>query len=143
LIDRGEKDKATAVIDYSLKSMPADRVPHSVFDYSYPEIYYQAGQKEKARTLTKEMLDKCTNELEYYKTVYRSALADAQEAGDMGYYTQLQQGAFTERREVREQLFIMQELTLAAKKFDDPDYAAGIDKTFQDYRMGFVQMPQR
>lgn len=138
LLDKGEKEKAAAVIDYSLKVMPADRVPHSVFDYSYPEIYYQAGQKEKARALAAEMMAKCTNELDYYKTVYRYALTQAQEAGDMAYLGQLQQGAFTERREVREQLFIMQELTLGAKRYDDADYFAKLDKTFQNYRMGFV-----
>ncbi|HLP50764.1 MAG TPA: DUF2723 domain-containing protein [Chitinophagales bacterium] len=142
LLDKGEKDKAAAVIDYSLKVMPADRVPHSVFDYSYPEVYYEAGQKEKARALLNEMLDKAKDELNYYKTVYKFALNQAQDAGDMAYYSQLQQGAFMERREVREQLFIMQELTLASKKYDDADYSAKIDEIFQGYRMSFVQMPK-
>ena len=51
-----------------------------------------------------------------------------------------------EWREVREQLFIMQELSQASKKYEDSTFNAGIEKTFMDYRMSFVdksamQMP--
>lgn len=143
LIEKGEKAKAVEVIDYSLKVMPADRVEHSVFDYSYPEVYYTAGEKEKGRKLLTEMFDKAKDELNYYKTVYNYSLAEARDAGDVAYLTQLQQGAFMERREVREQLFVMQELTLAAKRYEDADFSAKLDKTFQDWRMSFVQMPNR
>jgi hypothetical protein len=143
LVEKGDKQKAAEVIDYSLKVMPADRVEHSVFDYSYPEVYYQADQKEKGRALLTEMLDKAKDELNYYKTVYAYSLKQASDAGDMAYLASLQQGAFMERREVREQLYIMQELTLTAKKYEDPEFNAKVDKTFQDYRMSFVQMPKQ
>jgi tetratricopeptide (TPR) repeat protein len=143
LIAKGEKEKAAEVIDYSLKSMPPDRVEHSVFDYSYPEIYYEAGQKDKARKLLNEMLDKSKDELNYYKTVYNYSLSQAREAGDMAYYSQLQQGSFMERREVREEMFILQELSQSAKKYDDADFAEKVEKTFMDYRMSFVQMPKQ
>ncbi len=140
LLAKGEKEKAAEAVDYSLKAMPADRVAHSVFDYSYPGVYYEAGQKEKARKLLTEMLDKSKDELNYYKTVYNFALAQAREAGDMNYYNQLQQGSFMERREVREEMFIMQELAQSAKKYDDADFASKVEKTFMDSRMSFVQM---
>ena len=143
LLAKGEKEKAAEVIDYSLKAMPADRVEHSVFDYSYPGVFYEAGQKEKARKLLNEMLDKAKDELNYYKTVYTYALAQARDNGDMGYYNQLQQGAFLERREVREEMFIMQELSMAAKKYEDADFASKVEKTFMDYRMSFVQMQKQ
>ncbi len=142
LIAEGQKEKAAKVIDYSLKVMPASRVPHSVFDYSYPEIYYEAGEKEKGHALLQEMFDKAKDELDYYKTVYAYALSKARESGDMAYYADLQQGKFMERREVREQLYIMQEMNMDAKKYDTPEYAAKIEKEFNDYRMAFVQMPQ-
>jgi hypothetical protein len=142
LVAKGEVEKAASVIDYSLKVMPPSQVPHSVFDYSYPGVYYAAGQKEKGRKLLQEMFDKAKDELNYYVTVYKYALNSAREAGDMGYFSQLQQGAFMERREVREQLYIMQEMNMEAKKFEDAEFAAKIDKEFNDYRMKFVQMPQ-
>ncbi|HWB62127.1 MAG TPA: hypothetical protein VG603_01360, partial [Chitinophagales bacterium] len=132
--------KAAGVIDYSLDQMPPSQVPHSVFDYSYPEIYYEAGEKEKAHKLLQEMFDKAANELDYYKVVYNYTLDQAR-GNDMDYYNQLTQGAFMERREVREQLFIMQELDQTVKKYDAPDFSAKIDKGFNDYRMAFVRMP--
>ena len=138
LIAQGETQKAAEVIDYSLKVMPADRVPHSVFDYSYPGVYYAAGQKDKGRKLLQEMSDKAKNELDYYVTVYKYALENARKSGDMGYYSSLQQGAFTERREVREQLYILQEMVMAAKKYEDAEFSAKIEKDFTDYRYKFI-----
>ncbi len=141
LLAKGEKEKAVTVIDYSLSVMPADKVPHSVFDVSYPELYFQAGQKEKGEKLLTEMFEKAKDELNYYKTVYAFVLNEARESEDMGYVTQLQQGAFMERREVREQLYIMQQLSVAAKKYDTADFSAKIDKDFNEYRMAFVKLP--
>ena len=134
------REKAAKAIDLSLDQLPATRVPHSVFDYTYPEIYYQAGQKEKGHKLLLEMMDKAKDELNYYKIVYKYTMDQARESGDMNYVAQLQQGAFVERREVREQLYIMQEMDMTAKKFDDPAFAEKVDKDFKDYQMSFVQM---
>ena len=135
-----DRAKAAHVVDYALDEMPADRVPHSVFDYQYPEIYYRAGEKDKGHKLLLEMMDKAKNELDYYKGVYNYVLGQAQESGDMAYLTELQQGKFTERHEVREQLYIMQELLQTSKKYDTPDFAAKVEKDFNDYRMSFVRV---
>ena len=89
-------------------------------------------------------MDKAKDELNYYKVVYNFLLDDARDGGDVAYLNQLQQGAFMERREVREQLFIMQELDLASKKYDEPAFAEKIDKDFNEYRMAFVKVqPQQ
>jgi hypothetical protein len=139
-----DKLKAAHVIDYALDEMPPDRVPHSVFDYSYPEIYFRAGEKEKGHKLLVDMMNKAKDELNYYKTVYEYVLTDARESGDIAYLNQLEQGAFMERHELRENLFIMQELTMTAKKYDDPAFADKVEKDFTDYRMAFVRMqPQQ
>ena len=113
-------------------------VPHSVFDYQYPDIYFQADQKEKGTKLLLEMFDKAKDELNYYKTVYTYSLNQARTNGDNAYYAQLQQGAFMERHEVREELFIMQELNLTAKKYDLGEVATKINKEFDEYRAAFV-----
>jgi hypothetical protein len=142
LLEKGEKEKAAEAIDYSLKVLPPNQVPHSVFNYSYPEVYYKTGQKEKGRKLLLEMFDKCKDELNYYKTVYQYLLRKARDNGDMAYVQQLQQGGFMERRELREQLYIMQELSLTSKRFEDAEFSAKIDKEFTDSRMAFVvQLP--
>jgi len=135
---RGEKAKAAEVIDYSLSEMTPKIVPHSVFDYQYPDIYFQADQREKGTRLLLEMFDKAKDELNYYKTVYNFSVNQARENGDIAYLTQLQQGAFMERHEVREELYIMQELTLTAKKYNLGDVATKVAKEFEEYRMAFV-----
>ncbi len=140
LIAKGEKEKAAEVIDYSLKVMPPNQVPHSVFDYSYPEIYYLAGQKEKGHKLLLEMMDKAKDELKFYKSAYDYTLAQARAGNDMQYLAELQQGSFMERRELREQLYIMQEMNNNAKKYEDPEFAKQIEKEFNDSRMAFVQV---
>ena len=43
-----------------------------------------------------------------------------------------------ERHEVREELYIMQELTLTAKKYNLGDVATKVAKEFDEYRMAFV-----
>lgn len=140
LVANGEKEKAAEVIDYSLKVLPPSQVEHSVFDYSYPNIYYQAGQKEKAHKLLQEMFDKCMDEVNYYKGVYKYTLENARDAGDLQYLQQLQQGEFMQRREIREQLFILQELKTDAQRYDDAEFAKTIDKGFNDARMAFLQL---
>jgi tetratricopeptide (TPR) repeat protein len=140
LLAQGEKEKAAGVIDYSLKMMPADRVQHSVFDYSYPGIYYQADQKEKGRKLLDEMMRKAENELDYWKGAYEYALNEARDDGDATYYAQLQQGAFMEKREVREELYIMQELLQTVKRFD-PDHSKQVEDAFDKYRKSFIKIP--
>ena len=90
------------------------------------------------------MLDQAKDELNYYKSVYKYSLEQARESGDASYYAELQQGAFVERREVREQMYIMQELAQTSKKNDDSTFAEKVEKTFMDYRMSFVQqMPKQ
>ena len=81
---------------------------------------------------------KAKDELNYYKTVYNFSVNQARENGDIAYLTQLQQGAFMERHEVREELYIMQELTLTAKKYNLGDVATKVAKEFDEYRMAFV-----
>ena len=141
LIAKGDNAKAVEVLDYSLKVLPSDRVPHSVFDYTYPRTYYAAGQQEKGRKLLEEMFNKAKDELNYYKAVYKYALDNARSSGDYAYLAQLQGGAFRDRREIREQLYIMQEMLMASKQYESADYAAKIEKEFMDYSMAFVQAP--
>jgi tetratricopeptide (TPR) repeat protein len=55
LIDEGKKDKAIAVLDRCLKVMPQENVPYDIFMIRIVEGYYQAGAKDKASKLNKEL----------------------------------------------------------------------------------------
>jgi hypothetical protein len=140
LLAKGENEKAVQVLDYSLKMMPTDRVPLNVFAYQYPEIYYRAGAKEKGKKVMEELLEQSRDFLRYYQTVYRYLLEQARSSGDLPYLQQLQQGSFTENRNVREPLYIFQEMMRTAKQYEEADYSSKLEKEFEQIRMSFVQM---
>ena len=139
LIAKGDNQKAIEALDYSLKMMPTERVPLNVFSYQYPDIYYRAGAKDKGKNVMEALLQQSREFLNYYKTVYRHVLAEARKSGDPQYLQQLQQGSFTENRNVREPLYMFQEMIRTAKQYEDAEYAAKLEKEFDEHRMGFVQ----
>ncbi len=140
LIAKGENEKAIQALDYSLKMMPTERVPLNVFAYQYPEIYYKAGAKDKGKKVMEELLTQSREFLKYYQGVYRYLLQQARNSGDNQYLQQLQQGSFTDNRNVREPLYIFQEMMRTAKQYEDAEFSSKLEKEFEQLRMGFVQM---
>jgi hypothetical protein len=140
LLERGDAQKATEVIDYSLKMLPQSKVPFSIFSSSYPEVYYGAGQKEKGRKLAIDMFNSAQAELKYYNGVFDYLLEQAKDNGDYTYLSQLQQGQFMQRNEVRSQLYMMQEMVNTFKK-NDPEIAEKYAKDFEAARNYFVRVP--
>jgi len=139
---KGDTKKAVEVIDYALKMMPAKLIPYNVFNASYPEFYYAAGDKAKARKLSDELLARAKDELQYWQYVYKLQLEKASDSGDRAYLAQLQQGYFMQNRPIQEQLYILQELSSIAKRFD-PEMAAKLEKEFKDAQASFVKdMPK-
>jgi hypothetical protein len=139
---KGDSKKAEEVIDYALKMMPAKLIPYNVFNASYPEFYYAAGDKDKARKLSDELLARAKDELQYWQYIYKLQLEKAADSGDRGYLMQLQQGYFMQNRPIQEQLYILQELSSIAKRFD-PEMAAKLEKEFKDAQASFVKdMPK-
>ena len=65
LIDRGETDKALAVLDRSEQELPASNLPHDYYmcySHSIALAYIQLGQKEKGLDILRQIADK---EVEY------------------------------------------------------------------------------
>ncbi len=118
LLDKGQPEKAAEAIEYSLKMLPADRVPHSYFDADYPDVLYQAGKKDEAHKLLLEEWAAAKDELNYYKGVYSYMMATV---SDPDYLQQLRRGSFLEKREVREQTSVMAQLVIAAVKHENPE----------------------
>ncbi len=141
LLDEGDKDKAAKCIDKAIDEMPKDRVPYNIFVALYPDIYYQAGQPDKAKKLSDDIWATAKDELRYYHHVF-TTLEDRARYGDKAYYDQLQQGQFIQNRSVQEYLYIMQELTQAAKKYDKPEVADKMEKEFRDIQFSFVPAQQ-
>ena len=141
---KADRDKAALVADRSISELPSSRVPHVIYDYANTEVYYVAGQKDKARKLVNELMDGAKNELNYYKDVYEYLLNQAKESGDKTYQAQLEQGGMIERREVRDQFGLMQELSQITQKYDEPAFAQKLAQDFQNYQSAFIKvMPQQ
>lgn len=142
LVARGENKKAVEVLDYSLKMLPPSKVPYSIYASSYPEVYYSAGEKEKARKVADDMFKQAQGELNYYKGVYDQLINEAKDDGNYAYLDQLLKGAFREKQEVYQQLAIMQRVVLAIQKYDQemmPKYA----KEFEANSSYFIRVPQQ
>ena len=141
---QADRDKAALVADRILTELPASRVPHVIYDYGNTEVYYVAGQKEKARKLVNELMTSAMNELDYHKDVYEYLLKQAKESGDKNYQTQLEQGGMIEHRDVRDQLSLMQKLSQIAQQYDEPAYAQKLSQDFQNYQAAFMKVaPQQ
>ncbi|MCW3126815.1 MAG: hypothetical protein JWO03_2473 [Bacteroidetes bacterium] len=139
LLEQGQKDSAVKAIDKAMVEMPLDRVPANYFIAMYPEIYYAGGQPDKARTLSKELWATSKDELRYMHYVFNT-ISDRAKNDDINYYKQLQGGQFLQQnRSAQEYLYIMNELTQAARKYEkDPAVADGMEKEFRELQMSFV-----
>lgn len=57
LMETGRKEDAAAVLDKCLDVLPLENVPYNLFMIKFPDIYYKVGEVEKARLVTRKMLD--------------------------------------------------------------------------------------
>jgi hypothetical protein len=143
LLEKGEKDSAAKAIDHAMEEMPKDRVPYNIFVAMYPDLYYAAGQNDKAKKLSDDLWASAKDEIRYYQYVFRTLMQRAKDGGDMGYYQQLQQGQFIQNRSIQEYLYIMQELTQTAKKYGKPEDATAMEKEFRELQFSFVPAQQQ
>ncbi len=65
LLDEGDKEKALQVTDKCFELMPNSKFPFNYFVLSLVEIYYQAGETEKAIKYTKQYADITEGEFLY------------------------------------------------------------------------------
>jgi DNA polymerase II large subunit len=108
-----------------------------VFNASYPQFFYVAGQNEKAEKLIAELLAKAKDELKYWESAYKAQFKSAQNSGDRAFISRLQQGAFLQNRPIQEQLYVMQELMNICKKYN-PQLGASIEKELRDSQTMFI-----
>lgn len=65
LLDEGKKDSAVTVQDKYLHFFPLEKFPVDFYMMPYIEIYYQAGEDEKANMLVEELVDYCMDNIAY------------------------------------------------------------------------------
>jgi hypothetical protein len=143
LIEKGEKDKAIKALDHAVLEMPKQAVPYNIFVAMYPNLYYAAGDSDKAKKLSDDLWATAKDELKYYQYVFSVMLDRAKGSGDNIEYSQLQQGKFIQTRAIQEELYMMQELVQAAKTYARPEVSDAMEKEFRQYQFSFVPAQQQ
>ena len=139
LIAKGENDKAIAALDKAMLEMPKKAVAYDIFVAMYPNIYHAAGAADKAKKLSNELWATAKAEIKYYQYAFGVVLQRAKDGSDKLEYDELQQGKFIQTsRDLQQQLYILQELTQAAKTHEKPEVAAAMEKEFRDLQYSFI-----
>ncbi|MFZ4399159.1 MAG: protein O-mannosyl-transferase family [Bacteroidales bacterium] len=66
LLDEGKKDSAIKVLDRCFEIMPESKFSYNMFVMPLADVYYKAGQHEKANKILKRLLEINKNNLTYY-----------------------------------------------------------------------------
>ena len=62
----GKKEKAVEVLDRCMDAIPEKNVPYNQFVISIAELYYQAGEFEKANNIVRILVDTYESDLTYF-----------------------------------------------------------------------------
>lgn len=131
LASEGDCEKAVEVANKCFEVMPADRVPYNYFHSEFPKIYLQCNDVAKAKEIADAMLATGIGELDYYVHVFQDLVKRVKKTNP-SYLEDLSRGAFTQKRDVTEYLYIMQQLAMTFKA-TDPEYAKKFEQTMEEY----------
>ncbi len=101
LIAKGETQKAVEVLDKCIEVMPAENIPYNLFMLRIPEVYYQAGENEKARVVIRELVD------QYHQ--------------DFIYFSEMGSGF---ERKVQQAMGVVYQMNETSKKYNDAEMQA-------------------
>jgi hypothetical protein len=66
---KGEKDKAVELLDVCMKFFPDNKIPYDMMMIPFAEIYYGAGQTEKANAVVARLIEIYGDDMRYYKSL--------------------------------------------------------------------------
>ncbi|MEX2588716.1 MAG: DUF2723 domain-containing protein [Chitinophagales bacterium] len=120
LLDKGDKERALAVLDRCMEVMPEANVPYNIFMIKFPELYYQAGDAEKARLLIKQLSE-----------VYEQELKHASDV--VGTYDP------KAKRNMQQAIAVFQELIRITRSNGDKDLEAELNEKFSSLQEYFAK----
>lgn len=65
LIQSGDKKRALEVLDKCMEVLPEANVPFNIFMIKFPELFYEAGDKEQARLIVRKLANVFEQELKH------------------------------------------------------------------------------
>lgn len=117
LIEENKKDKAKEIIDIAMTNMPIKYYGLYELVHPFVEGYYNVGEKEKARQLATELVQKSKESLDYYKTL---------KLEDIEYYG----------NEIVTDIEVWRQLLQIVKEYDASNYAT-LKEEFNTYNSNF------
>jgi hypothetical protein len=114
LLNEGKKDKCLKVLDKCIEEIPASKVPYDYFSVMIARTYMNAGEKEKAIKMVRDMTKEFTDELKYFYSFSPKQYASLDE-------------------EIRSSLYFMNELQSISEKLDNTELQSQIKNTFEKY----------
>lgn len=111
LVEEGKKDSAIVVLDKCMEVVPPENVPFNFFALSLIEMYYQAGDNDKAAKYSKIFVEQCASELSYFFDLPERLSANV-------------------RGEIELNLYLLQELYEMTDRYNSPEHKAEIEELF-------------
>jgi hypothetical protein len=111
LLAKGKKKEATEMLDLYIKYFPDSKVPFDMYMLPFAEIYYKAGESEKANKLIDRVGQIYSQNLDYYYSF------------SPGYAQYFEQ-------DVQTALGIIKRLSMVASENNQPKLAAKMDTLF-------------
>jgi len=114
LLREGKKEKCINVLDKCIEEIPANKVPYDYFMVQIAKVYFDAGRKEKAEELIRDMSKEFTSELKYLFAFDKKHTASFDD-------------------EIRSALYFLNELQGLAQKTGNTELSSQIKTEFEKY----------
>jgi len=114
LITEDQTEKAKEILDISLEKMPVKKFGHYSMLISYIDLYYILNEKEKARTLTSELITVFQENLTFYSQF------------DSSYFDSIQD-------ELQRNLLMYDQVIKTSAQFDDEEYTSSLKEDYITY----------
>ncbi|MCD4663771.1 MAG: DUF2723 domain-containing protein [Bacteroidales bacterium] len=113
MIAKGEKEKATALLDRCFEAFPDEKISFDMYIIPFAEVYYDAGEIEKGNAITLRLFE-----------IYSENLA---------YYNRLDQRLFNYyETDYSQALGVLQRLSMTARKNKQTELHKEIDSVFNE-----------
>jgi hypothetical protein len=111
LVIQNKIDMAVKLINKFYEQFPIDKFPPDIYAYSFIDVYYQAGEIGRAKVLSQNLVNRFTQEFDYYSS--------------------LPNGVVIYDETIKQSLGFIKGLSQLATQYKQTDYAKEIDAIFE------------
>jgi len=119
LVEKGEKEKAIALLDRGLEEFPDEKITFDMYMIPFADAYYAAGAYEKGNAITERIFEIYNQNIEYYNRLDDRLVK---------YY----------ESDYNQALGVIQRLSMMARNNNQSDLHNRIDSVFKE-QLQFMQ----